>query len=232
LEMNWLDVERGSLRKTTDDLLEKLWAILRDELIPFTGNSEMGTREFTTAIGRGIGRMGPTLAANFQIPEPSLRLFCTDAAKSNSEYIADFCWTTYPADRCFEQADLRGCSDTPYEIILAAESEQGIYGNLPRTYRAVLYDFVKLLDVKSRVKIMVYRVPHNNVETGFERLRDAFTEILRRHRWFSRDESWLFIGHPWAQGGFEDPRTHARVYCVEETQNGRTLEVPHWAPRR
>jgi hypothetical protein len=86
------------------------------------------------------------------------------------------------------------------------ESEQGVWNNLKRTYGLVMEDFIKLLDVRARIKLMVYRVPKRDFEEAFTVLQRGFAQVLRVHRWYDPAERWLFIGIPWYPAGWESCR--------------------------
>jgi hypothetical protein len=141
----------------------------------------------------------------------------------------DFTWTTYPDNRKFYHEKRFEWPKTEYEVLLAAESERGNSRRLDDTYRMVLYDFVKLIDIKARVKVMVYRVPKRQKEQAFHDLHGGFTEILRRHRGYDRNEQWLFVGIPDYRKVDVTPVTlDEDVKVVMDLQGKPTLTKPPW----
>src|SRR5262249_32843589 len=90
-----------------------------------------------------------------------------------------------------------------FEIVLAVESEAvACNAGLKRFRKKLLEDFIKLLDVRSRIKAMVYRPPTTHREDGFSDAKEIFEAVLRRHRHLDKSEKWMFVGIPWYKRRF------------------------------
>jgi hypothetical protein len=148
----------------------------------------------------------------------------------------DFVWTTNPPDRKFT-GPILGNPPELYGIMLAAEFEMGEPTDIELNQQKVLEDFIKLVDIKSAVKVLIYRIPRDtlrgkkNTEKATQRLKEAFQRILRRHRVYDKHEKWLFFGikrfgkrEGWQFGGL-----NRKVYVVSPDADGfPELRVPSW----
>jgi hypothetical protein len=193
---------------------QRLWEEVRRAFSDLTTDrTRRGMVHFKAKIFQGLAACRKDLAAHFRLPESELQCFYTVGDKGatgkakNTEYMGfDFTWTTYPRGRRF---GYRSAGTTwpssKYRILLAAESEAaGPRLSLARFLDKVLEDFIKLLDVKGSLKVLVYRPPQADWARGFEVAQRAIQDVIARHHYgcCSKSEKWMFIGIPWYRTRF------------------------------
>jgi hypothetical protein len=185
-------------------LVHVIWECLQKRLRPL--GDQKATAPWTAAVMKGLVDTKDALARTCGIPAGSLHCFhhCRDAGGAG-EYMLDFAWTTLPDGFSFPPGPK---PQAPYEILLAAESEWGKARSPSATYRAVLDDFCKLVDIKARTKVMVYGC-HIGVGKSPDAgdIRDGFQRVLANHRNYDPQEEWLFVGIPWDAAW--EPQVHA-----------------------
>ena len=105
-----------------------------------------------------------------------------------SEYIVDFSFSTLSLKQLF--GDDPSPINRKFRLLLAAESELH-----PTSRQRVLDDFAKLAEVKSPIKIMVYKARQGQPKQD---LIGLFQDILRRHDRYdpAGEPDWLFVGIP------------------------------------
>lgn len=105
------------------------------------------------------------------------------------EYLIDFSFSRFSIPQAIGKGRHPIPQDQTFEFLLTAESEMG--GKFD-----VLRDFLKLLIVRSRTKIMVFQAPRTKRAT--DNLIDGFQIILARDAGVFRphDSQWLFVGIP------------------------------------
>src|SRR5262249_13918282 len=148
--------------------------------------------DFTRMVFSGLDSCRDALATRFRLKPDALNAFRSQNTPIGRivQYMLDFTWTTYPDNRKFYREKRSEWPTVKYEVLLAAESERGNERNLDSTYRMVLEDFVKLIDVKARVKVMVYRFRQSNRQQWLQDIQHGFENILRRHRGYDPSETW------------------------------------------
>ena len=109
------------------------------------------------------------------------------------EYLVDYGISRYSIPQAIRQpkrgsAELN--SEQKYEILLAAESELGNDVEVAR-------DFLKLLDVKSQLKCLIFRKRATHAKT--KRLHDRLNWVLSHHKCFNSKDAILFVGLPRAK---------------------------------
>ena len=99
--------------------------------------------------------------------------------------------------------------DEKYELLLAAESELGAEFEVAR-------DLLKLLDVKARIKVLVYRARTR----GLEDLKEKLEEVFGIHAHRATDAFWLVIGIPtyvhWHKYQRQRASTPRQVYVLRK----------------
>ena|SRR5437016_762185 len=109
------------------------------------------------------------------------------------EYLVDYGICRYSIPQAIRQpkrgpAELN--SEQKYEILLAAESELGNDVEVAR-------DFLKLLDVKSQLKCLIFRKRPTHAKTKC--LHDRLNWVLSHHKCFNSKDAILLVGLPRAK---------------------------------
>jgi HTH-type transcriptional regulator/antitoxin MqsA len=217
------------------DICHEIWKYLKARL----QYPEIKTRngrikwDFTQMVFCGLEDCRDALATHFQLEPEALNAFRSMKTPIGRivQYMLDFTWTTYPDNRKFYHEKRFEWPTVKYEILLAAESERGNERSLDDAYRKALEDFVKLIDIKARIKVMVYRVRKSGQRQWMKDLQDGFENILRRHRGYDASERWLFVGIPWHRDWEVRPVTlDEDIKVVTTDLEGKpTLTKPPWA---
>lgn len=218
--------------------IKKIWECLRarlDNPIQRKPPNKSGRRhvDFKRNVFQGLLECQPILKSFAWVPDGwELSAFFSDKEGKRHEYMIDFMLTTYPPGRSFRCSQLgqwpRAIS---YEVLLAAESEEARWENndWDAVGEKILEDFVKLLDAKSRFKVMVYRVPRKGLGIQFPILRDAFQYLLRHHKGNAMEDEWLFVGIPKGGNKWQGCRD-ALVHVLDRNAREPILCIPEWAP--
>ena len=128
------------------------------------------------------------------------------------EYLVDFSFSVLPIPLAIGQRQRAGIPDSvKYEMLLAAESEMGSENEVAR-------DFLKLLDVRARVKILVYRAREKNA--WISRMENKLVTVLRGHAYPLENDTVLIAGIPsyfqWADAKKRgQPR---RASCIQSVR--------------
>jgi hypothetical protein len=209
-----------------------IWKTIRQrlEFPPAAYFSSAGSLDLKRVVFESLIACKSAIAEYCAIQPSHLNDSCTDKFRGVREYLVDFAFTTYPPNRSFlELRDLP--AERKLEIVLTAESEVGVWNDMSRSNQLIIEDFVKLLDVASRLKLMVYRVPYNAVQRAYEELEKWFGELMSRHRYFDQNAEWMFVGVPWVEHQWPGiAGVDARVHIVEHAA-GRAplLKRTDWA---
>ena len=189
---------------------------------------------FTETIFQGLFDCKDAIADHCGIPQEQrdlLRHFRSDKPNNISEYMIDFALTTYPKERRWDSE----CAPLPgnlcYEVLLAAESEEGDEGNVDINTIKALEDFIKLVDIKSRIKVLVYRSPLNHIEDGFASVKAGMIRLLQRHARFAQDDAqWLLVGIPWYHQypGLNCMNGQVDILEYSEEKKGPIIRKPEW----
>jgi hypothetical protein len=196
----------------TTPIEQSIWSSIRSGFGDFESDRTKKDKvHFKRKLFRGLTGCKPWLAASFGLPQAELQCFFSnkDTGSKTAEYMGfDFTITTYPRNRDFAYAGSKTrWPASRYEILLAVESEAVAYNASLRQYRKkLLEDFIKLLDVRSRIKAMVYRPPTTHREEGFSDAKEIFEAVLSRHRHLDDKEKWMFVGIPWYKKQFPRDR--------------------------
>jgi hypothetical protein len=141
-----------------------------------------------------IGQPKKEFEALVQKMEEKLRgrNFLKKGVKNLSEYLVDFSFSNLTIDQALGHEEMPpGRENEKFELLMAAESEGD------KDDKGILKDFMKLIDVKAPVKVMIFQAREGKLRDA---LRDKFKEVLLRHSKYHRDKSvesqWLFIGTP------------------------------------
>jgi hypothetical protein len=145
--------------------------------------------------------------------------FKDPAATTLSEYIVDFSFSTFNLRHLFGSEPMP--ENRKFRLLLAAESEMDL------RQQWVLDDFVKLLEVKSPVKIVVFQARTGDQRTA---LLNAFQGILRRHGRYdpATEPDWLFVGIPpyseWVKKAEDPEGLNRQVHIVHPGSNPAVVE--------
>ncbi len=184
---------------------------LADEFTSTYGRPDE-TAAWTTAVKAGLRAAKSDLANAFDVPLAQMTCFHNDprvGADERHEYLVDFCWTTWPTDYDSLARPHR------YQVLLAAESEWGEPGSVAKHRDMVLDDFCKLVDIRARMKVLVYGL------RASAPLHDEFEVILKNAERDDR-EHWLFVGLP------EMPRAGRWPHYVRVVRRDGSLIRPNW----
>lgn len=189
------------------EIQERIWTHIKSEFDDLaTDRTKRDKVHFKRKIFKGLSACKANLADIFELSGDELQCYYTNKGKkTNTEYMGfDFTWTTYPSRRQFHyKTEEMKWPTSAYRILLAAECEAAsATATLKAFSNKVLEDFIKLLDVKSDIKIMVYRPPLSKTNDGFEIIQQAIGEVIQRHHYNDCSEKWLFIGIPWYKKKF------------------------------
>ncbi len=171
------------------------------------------TDAWTREVMRCLVESRDDVAVAFDV-EPRSMWACHQVVGVTSDWpaerLVDFAWSGSPT---FAFDSIASADTHPgFGLLLAAESEWGRYDSSTKCFRMVMDDFMKLVDVRAPVKVMVYGYQARPRAGG--RSRDdfaaAFSAVLRQRERFGDhrgDERWLFYGLPWKVTDW-DPFVH------------------------
>lgn len=208
------------------DVLENIWDKFRYELFDRSEDSlHAGDDEFYSCITKGLYASRDHVAAHCGACSDSLTCYfkqknCKAVETDGSEYLVDFSWTTYNRIEDHLHLDCLPATGNYYGLLLACECEEGADG-------AVLYDFIKLVDLCCPIKIMAYRFDSRK-EDKLQRLHGNFEMILNRHSGFKNNEAWLLLGVPIYRSDEYFRLQDARIHTVNSVQGHLSLVVPNW----
>ena len=104
------------------------------------------------------------------------------------EYLLDFSFSCLPIPVAIGQdVAYQVPEGMQYELLLGVESEMGSPNEVAR-------DFLKLLDTRSRVRVLIYRSRQQAASIG--RMKDALNGVLRRHAFPPDADTCLIVGIP------------------------------------
>ncbi|MBX9585006.1 MAG: hypothetical protein K2X87_32270 [Gemmataceae bacterium] len=215
-----------------NDVLERIWARLRCRLYPPSPSEPEKDDEFDACVVYALHDCQAVVAEHYLLRPETITAFFRKQLKSQTlridpdgpEYLVDFTWTTYPKKRRFGACPLASVP-TPCRILLACESEAGLKNS-------VLKDFVKLVDIKSEIKVMVYRGTRSQTAREFLRLPQRFADILRLRTTASDSERWLFVGVPYYVERNWPKRAEGsgvQVHVLGRRDGDLCLVTPAWA---
>jgi len=151
------------------------------------------------------------------------RTLLSKAKKNLMEYLVDFSFSNYSIPQAIGKS--KSTAAKQFKLLLAAESELGSQFD-------VLRDFLKLVVVRSPVKVMVYSArTRTNYLTA---LIDGFERILDTHaKPYLKDESrWLFVGIPryaqWIEQWDKPESLPRQVYVVGPNLDKPKLQAKDW----
>jgi hypothetical protein len=213
---------------TMCDVLQQIWRQVRPLIEnPCHWLPTSGSMDLTGNVCQGLIASKAAVASHYGLPAGDLQYFRSEGQLT--EYLLDFTWTTYPPNRRFDYEARHDWRAGQYGILLACECESHGFSHASANYQAVLEDFVKLLDVKSKIKVMAYRIACQDVGQQVADLRSAFEHLLCYHQGYDRTELWLFIGVPWYRTCWPDSQNLNLDIQIADHDCGITLQVPPWA---
>ncbi|QDU18478.1 hypothetical protein [Urbifossiella limnaea] len=185
-------------------------------------------KRMTPAVFAGLGDCRPFFEEMFGLPSGSLvphHKEPNEEAGGLAERLLDFTMRSW--EPAIERLDFEPLAvPKPYGIALAAESEWGKYNSPETTFRMVLDDFLKLLDVQAPVKVVVYGCFLDSERGNAESVRARFEYVLRTLSGYTPGEVWLFAGFPW----WGNDTWAVRVHVARAGSDGLRVTVPEWWP--
>lgn len=108
------------------------------------------------------------------------------------EYLIDFSFSRFSIPQAIGDQNAQNIQNISYQMVFAAESELG-------TRKEVCRDLLKLLDVRSFVRCLLFR--HRVRNTEADQLKSSILDVLRNHALIEETmHGWLFVGLD-VQGG-------------------------------
>lgn len=191
------------------DLLSEVWFAFREALIhhydaPVVADGEdvVSLRVDKLAIFRGLRDCRDILAHRFDCQH---HVFCRYSLNVDNqqlgemllsdegywgmiEYLVDFSFSCLPIPVVIGQRDNPPIPEGfQYEMLLAVESEMG-------TIHEVSRDFLKLLDVRARAKLLIFRARTSNFRK--KEIETALETVMANHANPPNDDEVLMIGIP------------------------------------
>lgn len=153
------------------------------------------------------------------------RNFLKKGEKRLSEYLVDFSFSNLTIEQALGTKPMpEGRQKEKFELLMACESESS------PTDTEVMKDFMKLIDVKAPIKMMIFQAREGNRRKN---LMDKLGKVLQRHSKYERDKAaesqWLFIGNPGYKDWMEQidsPNALPRQIHILDTTKAKPDFVP------